>query len=105
MDEVFDLAFFPCVADFKVDDVKGYPDGYIDLCLFNGAIRNSENEEMAQLLRQKSKVMVAFGSCAYEGCIPALSNLTTAADTFKAVYLEGEAQVVYEGELWPDTIC
>jgi len=25
--------------------------------------------------------------------------------TFKAVYLEGEAQVVYEGELWPDTIC
>jgi hypothetical protein len=23
---------------------------------------------------------------------------------FKAVYLEGEAQVVYEGDLWPDTI-
>ena len=55
--------------------VKGYPDGYIDVCLFNGAIRNSENEEMAHLLRQKSKVLVAYGSCAYEGCIPALSKL------------------------------
>jgi Ni,Fe-hydrogenase III small subunit len=32
---------------------------------------------MAKLLRQKSKVLVAFGSCAYEGCIPALSNLTS----------------------------
>ena len=40
VDEIFDLAFFPCIADFKVEDVKGYADGYIDLCLFNGAIRN-----------------------------------------------------------------
>ncbi len=86
VDAVFDLAFFPCIADFKVADVKGYPDGYIDVCLFNGAIRNSENEEMAHLLRQKSKVLVAYGSCAYEGCIPALSNLTSAKATFKAVY-------------------
>jgi len=67
VDEIFDLAFFPCIADFKTSDVKGYPDGYIDVCLFNGAIRTSENEEMAKLLRKKSKVLVAYGSCAYEG--------------------------------------
>ena len=35
----------------------------------------SENAEMAQLLRAKSKVLVAFGSCACEGCIPGLANL------------------------------
>ena len=86
VDEVFDVAFFPCIADFKTKDVIGYPDGYIDVCLFNGAIRNSENEEMAKLLRQKSKIMVAYGSCAYEGCIPALSNLTSKEATFNAVY-------------------
>jgi len=88
VDEVFDLVFFPCIADFKVKDVEGYPDDYIDLCLFNGAIRNSENEEMAHLLRRKSKVLVAFGSCAYEGCIPALSNLTSKEETLKTVYLD-----------------
>ncbi|HDD60944.1 MAG: oxidoreductase [Chloroflexota bacterium] len=87
VDEVFDIAFFPCIADFKVKDVEGYPDGYIDVCLFNGAIRNSENEEMAHLLRKKSKIMVAYGSCAYEGCIPALSNLTTKEATFDKVYI------------------
>ncbi len=87
VDEVFDIAFFPCIADFKVKDLESYPDGYIDVCLFNGAIRNSENEEMAHLLRKKSKIMVAFGSCAYEGCIPALSNLTTKEATFDKVYL------------------
>ena len=82
VDEAFDVAFWPCAADFKVKDVEGYADGYIDLCLFNGAIRNSENEEMAHLLRRKSKVLVAFGSCAHEGCIPALANLTTAEAIF-----------------------
>jgi len=87
VDEVFDIAFFPCIADFKIKDLEAYPDGHIDLCLFNGAIRNSENEEMAHLLRKKSKIMVAFGSCAYEGCIPALSNLTTKEATFDKVYI------------------
>lgn len=88
VDEAFDIVLWPCAADFKYEDVRNYPDGYIDLCLFNGAIRCSENEEMAHLLRQKSKVLVAFGSCASEGCIPALSNLTTAQDTFRAVYMD-----------------
>lgn len=88
VDEAFDIAFWPCAADFKIKDVEGYPDGYIDLCLFNGAIRTSENEEMAHLLRKKSKVLVAFGSCAHEGCIPALSNLTTKEATLRAAYLD-----------------
>jgi F420-non-reducing hydrogenase small subunit len=91
VDEVFDIAFFPCIADFKVHDVESYPDGYIDVCLFNGAIRNSEGEHMAHLLRQKSKVLVAYGSCSYEGCIPALSNLTYKEATFNTVYLDNQS--------------
>ena len=88
VDAVFDIVFWPVATDFKYEDVRNYPDGYMDICLFNGAIRSSENEEMAHLLRQKSKVLVAFGSCAYEGCIPALSNLTTKEATYRAVYLD-----------------
>ncbi|MCI0519105.1 MAG: oxidoreductase [Chloroflexi bacterium] len=87
VDAVFDLAFWPVAADFKYQDVRNYPDGYIDLCLFNGAIRTSENEEIAHLLRQKSKVLVAFGACASTGGIPGLANLTTPQGVFDAVYL------------------
>jgi F420-non-reducing hydrogenase small subunit len=89
VDAAFDVVFWPCVADFKYHDVEGYPDGYIDLCLFNGAIRNSENEELALLLRRKSKTLVAFGSCAYEGCVPGLANLTNNAATLRTVYSDG----------------
>jgi F420-non-reducing hydrogenase small subunit len=51
------------------------PDEFIDICFFNGAIRNTENEEIAHLLRKKSKTMVAFGSCAHLGGIPGLANM------------------------------
>ena len=86
VDAVFDLAFFPCIADSKVKDVRGYPDGFIDLCLFNGAIRNDENAEIARLLRKKSQILVAFGSCATEGGIPGLGNLSSVNSMFKTVY-------------------
>jgi F420-non-reducing hydrogenase small subunit len=75
--DFFDVVFWPVALDFKYDDVRAMADGEITLTLFNGAIRSSENFEMAELMRRKSKVLVAFGSCAGEGCIPALANLST----------------------------
>jgi len=84
--EAFDIIFWPCVADGKVRDVEKLPDASIDLCLFNGGIRNSEHEYMARLLRAKSKILVAFGSCAIEGGIPGLVNLHTRDEVFATVY-------------------
>jgi F420-non-reducing hydrogenase small subunit len=84
----FDIVFCPCIMDTKVRDVEKMPDRSIDVCLFNGGIRTSEQEYMARLLRQKSKVLVAFGSCAHEGCIPGLANLTNREEIFATCYLE-----------------
>ena len=83
-----DIVFWPCAMDFKYSDVEKMPDGFIDVCLFNGAIRTSEHEHVAKLLRKKSKVMVAFGACAAFGGIPGLSNLTTASASLKEAYLD-----------------
>jgi len=88
LDAAADILFWPCAMDFKYKDVEAMPDGHIDVCLFNGAIRTSENEEMAHLLRQKSKVLVAFGSCAHEGCIPGLANLFDRQSILNRVYRE-----------------
>ena len=84
--EAFDIVFWPCATDGKVRDVEKMADKEVDLCLFNGGIRTSEQEYMAQLLRRKSKVLVAFGSCAHEGCIPGLANLNNRRECFDAVY-------------------
>jgi F420-non-reducing hydrogenase small subunit len=81
-----EIVFWPVALDFKYRDVENRPDASIDICLFNGAIRNSENEHLAKLLRRKSKVLVAYGSCASEGCIPGLANQSDRAQIFDYVY-------------------
>lgn len=86
--EAAEILFWPAAMDFKYQDVEALPDRSIDVCLFNGSVRNSENEHVARLLRAKSKDMVAFGSCAYEGCIPGLANLTNRGDILTCVYRE-----------------
>lgn len=86
VDANFDVVFWPVAMDAKYKDVEAMPDGSILLTLFNGAIRNSENEHMAHVLRQKSKILVAFGSCANEGCMPALANLSSREELFDTVY-------------------
>jgi F420-non-reducing hydrogenase small subunit len=84
--DAFDIVFWPCVIDAKVRSIEMMKDKSIDLCLFNGAIRTSEQEYMARLMRQKSKVLVAFGSCAHEGCIPGLANVTNREEIFQTAY-------------------
>lgn len=82
----FDIVLWPVAIDAKVRDVEKMADKSIDVCLFNGGVRNSEQEYMAQLLRQKSKILVAFGSCAHEGCIPGLANQFSRDQIFDYVY-------------------
>jgi F420-non-reducing hydrogenase small subunit len=86
VDAAFDVVFWPCAMDGKYKDVEEMADGSITLTLFSGGIRNSENEELAHLLRRKSQILVAFGSCAGEGCIPGLANLSSPKAIFDAVY-------------------
>ncbi|MCC6614058.1 MAG: oxidoreductase [Anaerolineae bacterium] len=82
----FDLVFWPCALDFKKADVEAMADGEIDVTLFNGAIRTDDNAEMAHLMRRKSKVLVAFGSCAMEGCAPGLANFADRAQMMRYIY-------------------
>lgn len=88
VDAAFDFMFCPCLLDTKRKDIEALPDRAIAVTLFNGALRTEENLEMAQLLRRKSQILVAFGSCAKGGCIPALANFSTNEDLFRAVYLD-----------------
>jgi F420-non-reducing hydrogenase small subunit len=83
-----DIRFWPIAADGKYHDLETMADGELDLALFNGAIRNSENEHVAKVLRAKSRVLVAFGSCAYMGGVPGLANLVRRDDILRTVYLD-----------------
>ncbi len=84
--EMADIVFWPIAVDTKLKDVEAMPDKSITVTLYNGAIRNSENEHVARLLRQKSAIVVSFGSCACFGGIPGLANVTNKKDLMDYVY-------------------
>lgn len=104
VDQNFEVVFWPVAADFKYKDVEAYDDGSIDICLFNGCIRTSENEHLAHLLRAKSKVLVAFGACAVNGGIPGLANVATAQEIKDLVYTQEPSLANPDGvqpqEIW-----
>jgi F420-non-reducing hydrogenase small subunit len=89
VDRHFDFMFCPCLLDTKKSDIEALPGRDLAITFFNGAIRTSENLEMARLLRAKSQLLVAFGSCAADGGIPALSNLHRLGDHLRTVYHDG----------------
>jgi F420-non-reducing hydrogenase small subunit len=54
--------------------------------LISGSIRNQENAKVAQEMRKKCKTLIAVGSCANFGGIPALGNMFTIQQIFDRVY-------------------
>jgi F420-non-reducing hydrogenase small subunit len=91
-----DIVFWPVAMDFKYKDVEEMADQSIDACLFNGAIRSTEDEHVAKMLRSKSKIMIAYGSCAYEGCIPGLANLFSTGSLFERAYIDTPSTINQE---------
>ncbi len=86
VDANFEVVFWPVAMDAKYKDVEAMEDGSILVTLFNGGIRNDENAHIAKLLRQKSKILVSFGSCACEGCIPGLANLSPVGEIVQTAF-------------------
>jgi len=91
--EAVDIVFWPCAMDFKKADVEAMPDQSIVATLLNGAIRTTEQEEMARLLRRKSQVLIAYGACAHLGGIPGLANQFPREQILRYVYEESPTTI------------
>jgi F420-non-reducing hydrogenase small subunit len=91
--EKVDIVLWPVALDFKYKDVESMPDQSIVATLLNGAIRTSEQEEMAVLLRRKSQFLIAYGACAHMGGIPALANQFSREQILKFNYEDCPALV------------
>jgi len=86
--QAVDIVLWPVALDFKRKDIEAMPEGSIAVSFINGAVRLSEQLEWVRLLRQRSGLVVAFGSCAHLGGIPGLANYTTRERIFENKYLK-----------------
>ncbi|MDP3065719.1 MAG: F420-nonreducing hydrogenase [Methanobacteriaceae archaeon] len=88
-----DIEFTPVLMDVKYDEV---PDD-LDAIIIEGGIRNDENRELAEMLRKKAKIVIAYGTCAVYGGIPGLGNLHTSEDLIEEAYLNSPSTINPEG--------
>lgn len=95
--DAVEIVLWPVALDFKYHHIEAMAEGEIAVSFINGAIRTDEQQHIAQLLREKSGLVVAFGSCAHLGGIPALANLTSKQEIFRTSYYESETVVNPEG--------
>jgi F420-non-reducing hydrogenase small subunit len=94
-----DIVFWPVAMDFKRKDIESMAAGSITATFLNGSIRTSEQEEMAHLLRSKSQLLVALGSCSHLGGIPGLANLFDRTSILREVYIQPPSTVNTGGTL------
>jgi F420-non-reducing hydrogenase small subunit len=101
--EKVDIVLWPVALDFKYRDVEAMADQSIFATLLNGAIRSSEQEAMAHLLRRKSRYLIAYGSCACTGGIPGLANQFPREQILRFNYEEAPS-VVNESKVRPQLV-
>jgi NAD-reducing hydrogenase small subunit len=69
-------------------DVKEFPDD-VDATLVEGAIANEQNLHEILRIRERSRILVAFGDCAVTGNVTAMRNpLRRAEPVLKRAYIE-----------------
>jgi len=79
-----DLVYGPLV------DVKEFPEG-VDVTLVEGAVGSSEDLRKLRQVRERTRVLVAFGDCAVTGNVPSLRNPIGPRAVLESVYLEKPA--------------
>jgi F420-non-reducing hydrogenase small subunit len=97
--ENVDIVLWPLAMDFKYSHIRSMKDKAILLSMITGSVRNSEHQELAELLRRKSELVLAFGACATLGGTPALANFRSGEDMLNWVYREAPTIVNPEGNL------
>ncbi len=83
--EAADLVYSP------IADIKEFPH-HVDVTLVEGAVANVDHVELAEKIRERSKIVVSFGDCAVTGNVTSLRNRLNVDDLLTQVYKEGPGQ-------------
>ena len=88
--EKLELVHIPALVDSKYFGPRG--DGekltlpQATVGLVSGAVRNAEHEEVLKEMREKVDILIALGTCATDGGIPAQANIFPNDDIFGKVF-------------------
>lgn len=72
-DELLDLVSHIHIVDFQ-EGSSHKEEGPVDIAFVEGSVSTETDLKHLKEIRERSKVLIAFGNCAVEGCIQAMRN-------------------------------
>jgi F420-non-reducing hydrogenase small subunit len=85
-----EIVYWPAVVDFKLADLEAMPNKSVHLGFVEGSCRTNEDLHLLKVMREKSKVLVAWGSCSMYGGIQGMANQWELQELLKRKFLEAE---------------
>ena len=78
-DQLLDLVALLDIRDFLMASSDGHGDCALDIAMVEGAVLTMRDAERLRAIRQRSATLVALGTCAAYGGIPAAEGNPTGA--------------------------
>ena len=85
--DLADIVYSPVASDCKT-----YPTD-VDICLVEGGVGTSDNLRLIRQVRQRTRVLIAFGDCAITANVPGMRNNLVGIDAVLATAYGTTAQV------------
>ena len=84
-ERLLDVAGLVDVCYSPLADMKEFPEG-VDITLVEGAVANVDHLWDIRRIRQRTRVLIAFGDCAVTGNVTAMRNLFSIEDILQRAY-------------------
>ncbi len=91
-ERLIDLAGIADICYTPIADVKEFPE-HVDITLVEGAVANEDHLREIRRIRQRTRILVAFGDCAVTGNVTALRNLFSLEDVLNRSYRDTDVVI------------
>jgi NAD-reducing hydrogenase small subunit len=87
-ERILDLVELVDFDKSPINDIKTFS-GPVDIGIVEGGVSNDENAEILREFRKQCGILIAIGSCALTGGVPAMRNAMPLRECFEEAYLNG----------------
>lgn len=98
-ERILDLVELIDFSKSPINDIKRFTEP-VEIGIVEGGVSNEENVEFLRMFRENCGTLIAVGSCAITGGIPAMRNTVALRECLEEAYLNGPS--VAEGAAIPN---
>ena len=92
-ERIVDIVTAATLWSTPITDLKHPPEEGVTVGILEGGVNNSTTEEVAKMMRARSKILMALGDCAVFGGVPSMRNACGIQEALQRAYVETESTV------------